>query len=166
MSVVGQSRYVPLGERITAMSSNPVNPHAVTVDAMRAHYPEHFEPSQGYERQAVRVEDIQPGDFLVSANGRRSLAGAVVRLFDWLDTANEPNDSSKWRKLYFVQLENFVPLTRVEPYKVVGHGNVPTHVEVYRPIVPKECEHGLSADLCEGPQHYPYDDEERQAYGF
>jgi hypothetical protein len=22
------------------------------------------------------------------------------------------------------------------------------------------CEHGLSADLCEGPQHYPYDAEE------
>lgn len=28
------------------------------------------------------------------------------------------------------------------------------------------CEHGLSAHLCAGPQHYPYDDEERQHYGF
>ncbi|QZE10483.1 hypothetical protein SEA_SCOOBYDOOBYDOO_137 [Mycobacterium phage ScoobyDoobyDoo] len=28
------------------------------------------------------------------------------------------------------------------------------------------CEHGMSADLCEGPQHYPYDDEERAYYGY
>ena len=28
------------------------------------------------------------------------------------------------------------------------------------------CEHGLSAHLCEGPQHYPYDDEERAHYGY
>ena len=28
------------------------------------------------------------------------------------------------------------------------------------------CEHGLSLALCAGPQHYPYDDEERQHYGF
>lgn len=28
------------------------------------------------------------------------------------------------------------------------------------------CEHGLSADLCAGPQHYPYDDAERQRYGY
>lgn len=27
------------------------------------------------------------------------------------------------------------------------------------------CPHGLSADLCEGPQHYGYDDDERRAYG-
>lgn len=27
------------------------------------------------------------------------------------------------------------------------------------------CEHGLSLDLCAGPQHYPYDDEERAYYG-
>jgi hypothetical protein len=27
------------------------------------------------------------------------------------------------------------------------------------------CEHGLSAWLCEGPQHYPYDNDERRAYG-
>jgi hypothetical protein len=29
-----------------------------------------------------------------------------------------------------------------------------------------KCEHGLRAQLCAGPQHYPYDAEERQAYGF
>jgi hypothetical protein len=28
------------------------------------------------------------------------------------------------------------------------------------------CEHGLSLALCAGPQHYPYDDEERAHYGF
>ena len=26
------------------------------------------------------------------------------------------------------------------------------------------CEHGLSADLCAGPQHYPYDEGERAYY--
>ena len=28
------------------------------------------------------------------------------------------------------------------------------------------CEHGMSADLCSGPQHYAYDDEERAHYGY
>lgn len=27
------------------------------------------------------------------------------------------------------------------------------------------CPHGLSLDLCEGPQHYGYDEDERRAYG-
>jgi hypothetical protein len=27
------------------------------------------------------------------------------------------------------------------------------------------CEHGMSLDLCAGPQHYPYDDEEAAYYG-
>jgi hypothetical protein len=39
----------------------------------------------------------------------------------------------------------------------------------YKRIIEKlypTCEHGLSAHLCEGPQHYPYDDEERAHYGY
>jgi hypothetical protein len=28
------------------------------------------------------------------------------------------------------------------------------------------CPHGLSLDLCEGTQHYPYDDEEKAFYAF
>lgn len=38
----------------------------------------------------------------------------------------------------------------------------------YRRIIEKlypTCEHGMSAHLCSGPQHYPYDEEERQIYG-
>jgi len=27
------------------------------------------------------------------------------------------------------------------------------------------CEHGLSLDLCYGPQHYPYDEDERAYWG-
>ena len=28
------------------------------------------------------------------------------------------------------------------------------------------CEHGMSLHLCAGPQHYPYDEEERQVHGY
>lgn len=29
----------------------------------------------------------------------------------------------------------------------------------------RQCEHGMDADLCAGPQHYDYDEDERRAYG-
>lgn len=31
---------------------------------------------------------------------------------------------------------------------------------------PRQCEHGLSTDLCAGPQHYDYDEDEQRAYGW
>jgi hypothetical protein len=40
-----------------------------------------------------------------------------------------------------------------------------TFPNLYAMLYPT-CEHGLSADLCEGPQHYGYDEDERRAYGF
>jgi hypothetical protein len=39
------------------------------------------------------------------------------------------------------------------------------HPRLYRKLNPL-CEHGLSAWLCAGPQHYPYDEEERAHYGY
>lgn len=36
---------------------------------------------------------------------------------------------------------------------------------LYGLLYPK-CEHGLSLDLCAGPQHYPYDDDELRGMGY
>lgn len=36
--------------------------------------------------------------------------------------------------------------------------------DLYDRLYPK-CEHGLLAELCAGPQHYPYDDDELRGMG-
>lgn len=38
-------------------------------------------------------------------------------------------------------------------------------VELIAKLYPT-CDHDLSLDLCEGPQHYPYDDAEAYYYGY
>jgi len=42
----------------------------------------------------------------------------------------------------------------------------PSLVLIRRAYDRMECEHGLSADLCYGPQHYWLDEYERQHYGW
>lgn len=39
------------------------------------------------------------------------------------------------------------------------------HPDLYAALYPK-CPHGLSLDLCAGPQHYEYDDDELRGMGY
>jgi hypothetical protein len=42
---------------------------------------------------------------------------------------------------------------------------VPREFKTLIKLLYPECEHGLDLNLCYGPQHYPYDEDEMAAYG-
>lgn len=76
-----------------------------------------------------------------------------------------PNDRSTGYTATFANDEQALAFCQARVATHVFHEledhPLPEHcsMELYALVYPK-CEHGLSLDLCAGPQHYPYDEDE------